>query len=93
MSYLVNVSKDKKSKKSYLQRIWDDEEANQRREVGMFLKSSDYDEFDEVNKFLRMASNPAKSEKQARFMRACAHGAHMNKKCPPKHVARKFMHT
>lgn len=37
---------------------------------------------------------PAKTEKQARFMRACAHKPdQMDKKCPPKSVARDFMHT
>ena len=37
---------------------------------------------------------PAKTEKQARFMRACAHDpGSMTKKCPPKSVAREFMHT
>ena len=39
---------------------------------------------------------PAKSEKQAKFMRACAHDWKPkgdNVKCPPKKVARKFMKT
>lgn len=38
---------------------------------------------------------PAKTEKQARFMRACAHGFKPSgkTKCPPKTVAREFMHT
>ena len=35
---------------------------------------------------------PAKTEKQAKFMRACAHGMKSDK-CPPKAVAREFMHT
>lgn len=67
---------------------------SQTRELGDFLKRSDFDTLDRENPFVEgMASNPAKSEKQARFMRACAHGAKMHKKCPPKSVARKFMHT
>lgn len=37
---------------------------------------------------------PAKSVKQAKFMRACAHGWNPKKrKCPPPSVAREFMHT
>lgn len=37
---------------------------------------------------------PAKTEKQAKFMRACAHGFKPKTgKCPPKAVAREFMHT
>lgn len=37
---------------------------------------------------------PAKTPKQAKFMRACAHNPEsMDKKCPPKSVAREFMHT
>lgn len=58
----------------------------------MFMESSDFDQMVE-HPHLRFGSNPAKSEKQARFMRACAHGADMQKKCPSKRVARKFMHT
>lgn len=37
---------------------------------------------------------PAKSQKQAKFMRACAHHpSHMKGKCPPVAVAREFMHV
>lgn len=37
---------------------------------------------------------PAKTKKQAKFMRACAHNPkHMQGKCPSKKVAREFMHT
>lgn len=37
---------------------------------------------------------PAKTPKQAKFMRACAHNPEqMDKKCPPKSVAREFMHV
>jgi len=36
---------------------------------------------------------PAKTQRQANFMRACAHGAKMKKKCPPKKVAREFSHV
>jgi hypothetical protein len=37
---------------------------------------------------------PAKSAKQAKYMRACAHNWNPTKgKCPPKEVARKFMST
>lgn len=38
---------------------------------------------------------PAKTEKQAKYMRACAHGwkPKGGKKCPPEKVAREFMHT
>lgn len=36
---------------------------------------------------------PAKSAKQARFMQMCAHSpSKAYKKCPPKKVAREFMH-
>ena len=33
---------------------------------------------------------PSTTAKQARFMAACAHGAQMDKKCPPANVAREF---
>ena len=33
---------------------------------------------------------PSKTAKQARFMAACAHGAKMDKKCPPMAVAKEF---
>lgn len=37
---------------------------------------------------------PAKSAKQARYMAGCAHNPEdMEGKCPPKAVAREFMHT
>jgi len=37
---------------------------------------------------------PAKTKKQAKFMRACAYNPEsMNDKCPPEKVAREFMHT
>ncbi len=37
---------------------------------------------------------PAKTKKQARFMRMCAHQPkHAKGKCPSKSVAREFMHT
>ena len=37
---------------------------------------------------------PAKTERQARFMRMCAHSPGKARgKCPPKKVAREFMHT
>lgn len=68
-------------------------DTNQTRTLGLPLASSDFDTFDQENPFVGMASNPAKTKKQARFMRACAHGANLKKKCPPKSVARKFMHT
>lgn len=76
----------------YLNRLRQDSKANQTRTVGLMKKSSDFDRIEQVNPFTKMASNPAKSEKQARFMRACAHGAGYSK-CPSKSVARKFMHT
>lgn len=57
--------------------------------MGLPLASGDFDEMVE-NPFVGMASNPAKSKKQARFMRACAHGADMRGECPSKAVARKF---
>ncbi len=66
---------------------------SQTRLVGDFLKKSDFDSYSEIDPFVEMASNPATSEKQARFMRACAHGAKIRKKCPPESVARKYMHT
>lgn len=75
---------------NYLKRLLQDSGANQSREVGMMQKSSDFDEV-VLDRFTQMASNPAKSEKQARFMRACAHGAGYSS-CPSKSVARKFMH-
>lgn len=65
----------------------------QRRPMETMLACSDFDRIEEIDPFTQMASNPAKSEKQARFMRACAHGAKMRGKCPSKKVARKFMHT
>lgn len=68
------------------------EDTNQTRTVGMFMDSSDLDRI-EMHPHLGLSSNPAKSEKQARFMRACAHGAQMDKRCPTNKVARKFMHT
>lgn len=64
----------------------------QAREVGMFMAESDLDQMVE-HPHLGFGSNPATSERQARFMRACAHGAKMRKKCPSREVARKFMHT
>lgn len=33
---------------------------------------------------------PSKTPKQARFMAACAHGAKLRKKCPPRKVSREF---
>ncbi len=66
--------------------------ATQNRSVGMPLVSGDFDQMVE-NPFTQMSSNPAKSAKQARFMRGCAHGASMRKKCPSESVAREFMHT
>lgn len=37
---------------------------------------------------------PAKTERQARFMRLCANNpAKANKPCPSKKVAREFSHT
>lgn len=66
--------------------------ATQARSVGMFMASSDLDQI-EQHPHLGFGSNPAKSERQARFMRACAHGAKMDKPCPSKAVAREFMHT
>jgi hypothetical protein len=37
---------------------------------------------------------PAKTKKQAKFMRMCAHSPkHSYKKCPSPAVAREFMHT
>lgn len=38
---------------------------------------------------------PAKSEKQARFMRGCAHGMKPKggRECPSEKVAREFSHT
>jgi len=37
---------------------------------------------------------PAKSKKQARFMRMCAHQPkHAKGKCPSKSLPREFMHT
>ena len=78
---------------NYLERVLEDKDANQARKVSLMLKSSDYDRIDEDQDipWLGMGSNPAKSEKQARYMRMCAHS---NKQgCPSKSVARKFMHT
>jgi len=47
-----------------------------------------------VDPFTRMASNPATSEKQARFMRGCEHDpGGMTKPCPSKSVAKEFNHT
>lgn len=47
-----------------------------------------------INPFTRMGSNPATSEKQARFMRACEHNpGSMSKPCPSKAVAKEFNHT
>lgn len=63
----------------------------QSRKVGMFMASSDLDTIQE-HPHLGYGSNPAKTEKQARFMRACAHGAGYSS-CPSKKVAREFMHT
>ncbi len=56
-----------------------------------FMASSDLDEM-EFHPHGGLESNPATSAKQARFMRACAHGAKMSKKCPSKKVAREFSH-
>ena len=39
------------------------EETNQSRTVGMFLASSNYDRFDEINKFTQMSSNPCGGKK------------------------------
>ncbi len=69
------------------------ENPTQSRLVGDFLKRSDFNTIEEIDPFTQMGHNPATSERQARFMRACAHGAKMRKKCPSKAVARKFMHT
>lgn len=69
------------------------ENPTQSRLVGDFLISSDFNTIEEIDPFTQMGHNPATSEKQARFMRACAHGAKMRKKCPSKSVARKYMHT
>jgi len=77
---------------SYLERIRSDPGCNQTRTVGMPLKKSDFDDNEKENPFTKMASNPAKTEKQARFMRACAHGAGYAS-CPSEGVARKFMST
>ncbi len=68
-------------------------DCNQSRTVGMFLKSSDYDQFTEINPFTQMRSNPATSAKQARFMEGCEHNpGSMRGKCPSKEVAREFSH-
>jgi hypothetical protein len=57
-----------------------------------FMASSDLDHM-EFHPHEGLGSNPATSGKQARFMRACAHGAKMRSKCPSKKVAREFSHT
>lgn len=68
-------------------------DTNQSREVGMPLKSSDFDRMEEENPFVGMGSNPATSAKQARFMRGCAHNPEsMSGKCPSKKVAKEFSH-
>jgi hypothetical protein len=41
----------------------------------------------------REALMPAKTERQAKFMRYCAHADHPASKCPSRKVAREFMHT
>lgn len=74
------------------QRAKGHQNATQSREVGMFMASSDLDTMEE-HPHLGFGSNPATSGRQARFMRACAHGAEMKAKCPSRKVARKFMHT
>lgn len=71
--------------------------ANQSRLHGQPLKSSQYDFLgEEANKFVGpgLKSNPATSEKQARFMRMCEHDPGAAKgKCPSKAVATEFNHT
>ena len=65
----------------------------QSRTVGMFLDSSNLSEVKE-HPHLAFGENPATSEKQAKYMRACAHGWKPSRgKCPSKKVAREFMHT
>lgn len=39
-------------------RLPTEEETNQKREVSMFLKSSNFDNLDRENPFVRMESNP-----------------------------------
>lgn len=69
------------------------EGTRQSRKVGNVVKSSDYDQFNEENPFTKMASNPAVSEKQARFMRMCAHNPSKARgDCPSTAVAKEFEH-
>jgi hypothetical protein len=73
------------------------EDTNQSRYVGQPLKSSQFDFLGhQENPFVGpgLESNPATSERQARFMRACQHNpGSMNKPCPSKKVAAEFNHT
>lgn len=69
------------------------EGTRQSRKVGNILKSSDYDEFKEENPFTKMASNPAVSEKQRKFMAMCAHSPSKARgDCPSTAVAKEFDH-
>jgi len=48
---------------------------------------------EQIDPFVRMASNPAVSDKQQRFMGMCAHNpGKAHGKCPSKEVAREFSH-
>ena len=58
----------------------------------MFLKASDFDEM-VFDRFGGMASNPAKSAKQQRFMGMCAHNpGKAQGKCPSHEVSEEFSH-
>lgn len=65
----------------------------QLREVGMFEKSSDFDNLDQPNPFVGMGSNPAVSDRQQKFMGMCAHNPGKARgRCPSKAVAEEFEH-
>jgi len=58
----------------------------------MFKESSDFDRV-VMDQFTGMASNPAVSAKQQRFMAMCANNpSKAQGKCPSKKVAREFSH-
>lgn len=66
---------------------------NQSRELTNVVKSSDYDQFNEENPFTKMATNPAVSESQRRFMAMCANNPSKARgDCPSTAVAKEFEH-
>jgi hypothetical protein len=69
------------------------EGTRQSRRLGNFLKSSDFDNLDQENPFVKMESNPAVSEKQQKFMAMCAHNPSKARgDCPSTAVAKEFSH-